>query len=267
MKTLTSAIALAAACAAFSYPAMAQAITGAIGTYAGYTLVDSGGNPIPLSGNVNSDYTVASSCTGCTYRTSVAGDPSTSEIGVPGAISTNPVTGNTTAIGADGVALVNSNGATTLVTSAGVQTNGAVSAKTLSDGAGTTITGGSVTANSVSAANGDFATLSTAGYGNVGNTLTNLYDLYHGQQAQINTLNSNMTKAFEGIAMASAFHSPQVDPGHTFGLSFSAADFNGYSGFSGAGKLRINNNFAVGIGGAMSDRGSAAGQVYGEVQW
>jgi hypothetical protein len=29
----------------------------------------------------------------------------------------------------------------------------------------------------------------------------------------------------------------------------------------------VNNNFAVGAGGAFSDRGEAAGQVYGEVQW
>lgn len=97
--------------------------------------------------------------------------------------------------------------------------------------------------------------------------ITNLYGLYGAQQNQITALSGRMDKAYAGIAMASAFHAPQVDPGHTFGLSLSAADFAGVGGFSGAAKWRINNNFAVGAGGAFSDRGQAAGQVYGEVQW
>jgi hypothetical protein len=95
----------------------------------------------------------------------------------------------------------------------------------------------------------------------------NLYGLYGSQQNQINNLSGRMDKAYSGIAMASAFHAPQVDPGHTFGLSISAADFAGVGGFSGAAKWRVNNNFAVGAGGAFSDRGEATGQVYGEVQW
>jgi hypothetical protein len=198
-----------------------------------------------------------------------------------------------------------SDGAGTTITGGSVTTNslnaGSVTATTISDGAGTTITGGTVTTNTVTAgtvnattvnagsvtANSVSATtLSTQDshgfvYANVGDTLTayghhiaantagiaNLNALYSAQQGQINNLNHRMDKAYGGIAMATAFEAPQVDPGKHFGFSVNYADFAGFSGFSGVGKLRFDDHWSVTGGVAGSQNGQFAGKVGIQTQW
>jgi Collagen triple helix repeat (20 copies) len=103
-------------------------------------------------------------------------------------------------------------------------------------------------------------TLATTGYANVGAALTS-------QQGQINGLNANMNKAFAGIAMATAFEAPQVDPGHHYGFSVNAADFNGVGGFSGVGKIRFDDHFSVTGGAAASQSGQFSGKIGAQVQW
>ena len=94
-----------------------------------------------------------------------------------------------------------------------------------------------------------------------------LYGLYGAQQGQINNLNSRMDKAYAGIAMATAFESPQVDPGKRFGLSLNWGEFEGVSAFSSSAKLRFNDNWAATGGAAVSQGGQIAAKVGIQTQW
>ena len=221
---------------------------------------------------------------------SIGGDPTITVTNGSG--STTTIT-NGSVTASDSVT-VGSGGNITSISGGNITTTGAVTANTLSDGAGTTISGGavttntvnagtvnattvhadSVTASSVSAAYVYADTLATAGYGNVGQTLTNygnsisnLYSLYNSQQGQINNLNGRMDKAYAGIAMATAFESPQVDPGKRFGLSLNWGEFEGVSAFSSSAKLRFNDNWAATGGAAVSQGGQVAAKVGIQTQW
>lgn len=97
--------------------------------------------------------------------------------------------------------------------------------------------------------------------------ISKLFALYNGQQLQINSLNSQMKKAFAGIAGATAYEAPQVDPGKTFGFSLNYADYQGWSALSAVGKWRINNNIAVTGGTSLMQEGVYSFKVGAQVQW
>jgi hypothetical protein len=97
--------------------------------------------------------------------------------------------------------------------------------------------------------------------------ITNLYSLYGAQQGQINNLNGRMDKAYAGIAMATAFESPQVDPGKRFGISLNWGEFEGVSAFSTSAKLRFNDNWAATGGAAVSQSGQTAAKIGIQTQW
>jgi hypothetical protein len=163
----------------------------------------------------------------------------------------------TTVLAKDGMSTTNGTHTTT-VTANGVTTTGTVSAAVVSAGV-----------------------LSTTGYSDVGSTLTS-YDtrisanaagisslgaLYSAQQGQINNLNGRMDKAYAGIAMATAFESPQVDPGKHFGIALNWGEFEGVSAFSTMGKFRFNDNWSATAGGAVSQGGQFSAKAGIQTQW
>ena len=288
MKHIMHVPALAIAIAAFSSSAYAQDYTNG-GTVSLFTTsspqswVAVDGSSAPVDTNqINPDGSFKPSCAGCAWvdpatltqaqRDAIAADPhaatyyptagarrtsvltdtttgdSSSVTRTDGGVVTSASLSDgthTTAASAKGVSVSDTSGNSTVLSATGLTTTGTVSA-------------GEVYAGGVNVG----ATLS-----HYGSQIGTLENLYAGQQVQINNLSGRMDKAYAGIAMAGAMHDPQVDPGHTFGLSFSAADFSGVAGFAGSAKWRINNNFAVGGGGAFSDKGEGLGRVYGELQW
>jgi YadA-like membrane anchor domain len=232
-----------------------------------YVAVDGSNNPITApAGLINSNGTFTAACVGCSWvsGTPVSGQATYNTLGIS---SANNVTGNSATVNADGASFQNGTSVTS-VAPTGVTTNG-------------TVTANSVVANSVSAT--VLSTQDSHGYfyANVGDALTadrtgiaansaaisSLQNLYAVQQGQINNLNARMDKAYGGIAMATAFEVPQVDPGKHFGFSVNYADFAGYSGFSGVGKLRFDDHWSMTGGVAGSSNGQFAGKVGFQTQW
>lgn len=80
---------------------------------------------------------------------------------------------------------------------------------------------------------------------------------------QLQHLDGKTDKAFEGVAMALAMESPQVDPGKRFGVSLNYGNFEGESAIAGAAKLRFNDNWfgnaGVGYGFSSNTVGFKAG--------
>jgi len=92
---------------------------------------------------------------------------------------------------------------------------------------------------------------------------------------QIAALEGNVSKlfkkndqAFEGVAMALAMESPQVDPGKRFGISLNWGNFEGENAIAGAAKLRFDDTWAgtagVGYGLNQNTLGVRAGV---QAQW
>lgn len=88
------------------------------------------------------------------------------------------------------------------------------------------------------------------------------------QQSQITRLDGKMKDSFEGIAIALAMESPQVDPGKRFGVSLNWGNFEGENALAGAAKLRFDDTWAgtagVGYGMGRNTLGVRAGI---QAQW
>ena len=166
---------------------------------------------------------------------------------------------------------------TTTISNGNVNTTGTVTANTISDGAGTTVSGGQVTTNTVSANAGGFGILATEDshgtvYGNVGNTLTTygadistLYGLYGSQQAQINSVRNLANKALQSAAIVAAFPELHFGPGDWLAVGAGGADAGGQGAWGlAAGALvsphimlqvkggGANNTYTVAGGGSIS---------------
>lgn len=128
---------------------------------------------------------------------------------------------------------------------------------------GATVTGG-LSADSATAV--VLSTQDSAGtvYGNVGNTLTS-------QQSQISALSSYTHKQVGllsgGIATATAFESPQVDPGKKFGVALNWGEFNGYSGFAASGKFRLTDTWAATAGVGVDQNSNVSAKAGIQAQW
>lgn len=63
-------------------------------------------------------------------------------------------------------------------------------------------------------------------------------------------------QAFEGVAMALAMESPQVDPGKRFGISLNYGGFEGENALAAAAKLRFDDTWAgtAGVGYGMGQK-------------
>lgn len=84
----------------------------------------------------------------------------------------------------------------------------------------------------------------------------------------IGHLDGKVNKAFDGIAIATAMESPQVDPGKRFGVSLSWGNFEGSNAFAAAAKLRFTDNIAgtAGIGYGLSEH-TVATRAGVQFQW
>lgn len=271
----TSAIAIAIAALGISAGASHAACTpGGFVSYDGTTVVvDTTGCNLVAVDSVTGQGTLLSA-----GRLAVGDGTFTTSI-EPGMIRSNNGADHNTILTPDGVAVYD-NGSIAVVTSSGVGVSN--SAGTTSMGGGGVITqdaGGNTTviapqgiattgvvlANGV-AANvveaGVLATQDSAGtvYGNVGDTLSQ-----HG--SQLNALNGRVDEAFEGVAMALAMESPQVDPGKRFGISLNYGNFEGEGAFAAAAKLRFDENFAGTAGVGYGQSGTVGFRAGVQAQW
>jgi YadA-like membrane anchor domain len=266
MKSVLKAIALAATVAAISYPAQAQvgfwsvqadkqqavAYDGTSYSYLPDSAVATNGVITCPAGSTCSFMTAGQIAALSTPPSGAAGTPY-----VPSFTAKDPVTGASATAGPNGATFQNGT-ASTSVTAGGVSTNGTVSATTLA----TQDSHGAVYANV-----GDTLTQYGSQIGANTASIAHLQTLYSSQQGQINSLSGRMDKAYAGIAMATAFEAPQVDPGKRFGLSVNWADFAGVSGFSGVAKFRIDDHWSATGGVAGSQGGQFSGKVGIQTQW
>ena len=203
-------------------------------------------------------------------------------------IGTNGVTvadkgGNKTTIGSDKITVAGPNGSVTIADPSVVVTNGTAAGTTSivngSVTAGSSVSAPTVNATTVNATTVNatavsagyvganvLATQDSAGlaYGNVGDTLTS-------HQSQINTLSTythdQVKKLSGGIATATAFESPQVDPGKHFGVALNWGEFNGYSGFAASGKFRFTDTWAATAGIGVDQNSNVSAKAGIQAQW
>lgn len=103
-------------------------------------------------------------------------------------------------------------------------------------------------------------------------TQTALLSQHSGQiaalEGDVSKLFKKNEQAFEGIAIALAMESPQVDPGKRFGISLNYGNFEGESALAAAAKLRFDDTWAgtagVGYGMGRQTLGVRAGI---QAQW
>jgi hypothetical protein len=88
-----------------------------------------------------------------------------------------------------------------------------------------------------------------------------------GLQNQMFNLGRRMDKAYAGIAMAMAMESPQVDPGHKFGVSMNWGTFEGYNAGSFNGKFRFDDNISLTGGFGFAEKGTVGGRAGLQFQW
>lgn len=152
----------------------------------------------------------------------------------------------------------------TLVTPNGIVTQD-------SSGNATVVAPGGVATTGVVVANGVAANVVAAGvlttqdsdgtvYGNVGDTLSS-------HEGRINALDGRVDQSFEGVAMALAMESPQVDPGKRFGISLNYGNFEGEGAFAAAAKLRFDENFAGTAGVGYGQSGTVGFRAGVQAQW
>jgi len=88
------------------------------------------------------------------------------------------------------------------------------------------------------------------------------------QDVAIDKLNGRVDEAFEGVAMALAMESPQVDPGKVFGISLNYGNFEGEHALAAAAKVRFDDTWSgtagLGYGMGSNTLGVRAGV---QAQW
>jgi phage shock protein A len=86
-------------------------------------------------------------------------------------------------------------------------------------------------------------------------------------RGQMYNLNNRVDKAYSGIAMAMAMESPQVDPGHKFGVALNWGTFEGYNAGAFNGKFRFDNNISITGGVSVAEKGTVGGRAGLQFQW
>lgn len=114
---------------------------------------------------------------------------------------------------------------------------------------------------------GNLASMSTAGLATVGSVAA-LDSRVTSLENNVNNLNFNVRKAFEGAAVAIAMGGSALPDNKRFAISANWGNFGGENAFGGMAQMRISNNFvanaAVGAGFA---RGGVGGRVGGTFAW
>jgi hypothetical protein len=110
--------------------------------------------------------------------------------------------------------------------------------------------------------------------GSVESWATSVDTLNYNQNNRLNNIDSHlgvldkkMEKAYEGVAMALAMESPQVDQGKKFGLSVNWGTFEGENAFAAAGKIRFDNTWSGTAGIGVGTAGTVGGRAGIQAQW
>jgi hypothetical protein len=84
----------------------------------------------------------------------------------------------------------------------------------------------------------------------------------------VNNLNFNVRKAFEGAAVAIAMGGSALPDNKRFAISANWGNFSGENAFGGMAQMRISNNFVANAAiGAGFARGGVGGRVGGTFAW
>jgi hypothetical protein len=86
-------------------------------------------------------------------------------------------------------------------------------------------------------------------------------------QGDVSKLNGRVDEAFEGVAMALAMESPQVDPGKHFGIALNYGNFEGENAFAAAAKIRFDDTWAGTAGVGLGGSGTVGLRAGVQAQW
>jgi len=223
---------------------------GVNGTTIGFAAVDISGNTttVTSTGLATTGNVVAGGIIGATSTTASAG---LSGSGIATYNGPNGTGAKTFSVDSATGAIQTSGNATV----SGKTTTGSLAVTSNASVGGTLSVGSGANETVINGATGVLyaPTLSTTGYANIGNTLTF-------QQGEINGLNSRMDKAYQGIAMATAFDKPFLGENQKFGISGGFGDFAGVSAGSVNAIFRFNQNWTATGGVSFSQGGQVAGK-------